>query len=354
MKLFECQACGQLLYFENDRCERCGRVLGFLPEDALLSALEQEGRETWRPLAFPDRPAARLCANAARGACNWLVSGSDENYCTACRLNRTVPDLDVPENLLRWQKLEIAKRRLVYALLRLGLQVVSKADDIERGLAFDFLSEDGALPGTAQSVMTGHAQGLVTINIAEADDATRERMRGEMGEPYRALLGHFRHEVGHYYWERLVRGGSWLERCRAIFGDEQEDYGAALQRYYENGPPEDWQQNYVSAYASAHPWEDFAESWAHYLHIIDTLETAEAFGLQVAPRSGRGPGLVSAITVDPYRYRDFDALIALWLPLTYAVNSLNRSMGQSDLYPFVLAPAVIEKLRYIHGLVQSR
>jgi hypothetical protein len=175
-----------------------------------------------------------------------------------------------------------------------------------------------------------------------------------MAEPYRTLLGHFRHEVGHYFWERLVRDGLWLEAFRTLFGDERQDYGACLQAHHDAGPPPDWQERFVSGYASAHPWEDFAETWAHYLHIVDTLETAAAFGLRVHPKAGRDPGLAMEIDFDPYRQGDFDALVQAWLPLTYAVNSLNHSMGQPDLYPFVLAPAVMGKLRFVHGLIGRR
>jgi hypothetical protein len=351
MKLFECQNCGQLLYFENTRCERCGHVLGYLPDSAVLSALAEEDDSRWRALAAPKR-LVRFCANAAYEACNWLVPAEASGaFCQACRLNRTIPDLGPPEHLLRWQRLEAAKHRLVYSLLRLGLPVVSKFDNPDAGLAFDFLADPGAPFQETPQVVTGHAQGLITINIAEADDAERERARQDMAEPYRTLLGHFRHEVGHYYWERLVRDGPGLEWFRTMFGDERQDYGACLERHHSEGPPPDWQERFVSAYASAHPWEDFAETWAHYLHIVDTLETAAAFGLRVHPKAGRDPALATEIQFDPYRQNDFDALLKAWLPLTYAVNSLNHSMGQPDLYPFVLAPAVMAKLRFAHGLV---
>jgi hypothetical protein len=349
MKLFECQHCGQLLYFENTRCERCGRVLGYLPGEAVLSALSQEGGDRWRAAAA-DR-VFRFCANAAQDACNWLVpADSSEHFCRACRLNRTIPNLDIPGHRLRWQRLEAAKHRLVYGLLRLGLPLASKLADPQAGLAFDFLAD----PGFRESpqAITGHSRGLITVDIAEADDGERERQRLDMAEPYRTLLGHFRHEIGHYYWERLVRDGPWLEPFRALFGDERQDYGAHLERHYAAGPLPDWPRRFVSAYAGAHPWEDWAETWAHYLHIVDTLETANAFGVRIHPKAGRDPALATTLDCDPYAESDFAALIEAWLPLTYALNSLSQSMGHSAFYPFLLAPAVIEKLRFIHDIVR--
>jgi hypothetical protein len=200
-------------------------------------------------------------------------------------------------------------------------------------------------------VLTGHDGGVITVNINEADDVERERMRVSMHEPYRTLLGHFRHEVGHYYWDQLIAGTAEEAGFREMFGDERADYGEALKRHYAEGAPTDWSAHFISAYASMHPWEDWAETWAHYLHILDTLETAYAFGLRVRPGLAEpADGLKADIRVDPYRLESFDALIGLWLPLSFAVNSLNRSMGHPDLYPFVIPPAVMEKLRFIHGV----
>jgi hypothetical protein len=352
VKLFECQYCGQLLYFENTRCERCDRRLGYLAERTDLSALEPEDDDCWRPLAAPDQ-RVRFCANADHEACNWMVpaGGGPGQRCRACRLNRTVPDLDRPEHRLLWQRLEAAKRRLVYGLLRLRLPLSGKDEDPDAGLAFDILADPE--PGQdGPKVMTGHADGLITINLAEADDAERERRRQDMAEPYRTLLGHFRHEVGHYYWERLVRSGPWLEPFRAGFGDERRDYDDSLAAHHADGPPAGWREQFVSAYASAHPWEDWAETWAHYLHMVDTLETAQAFYLRVRPAAGSDPDLAMSADFDPYATTEFDTLIGAWLPLTYAVNSLNRSMGQPDLYPFSLAPAVVTKLRLVHQVIR--
>ncbi len=354
MKLFRCQACGQILHFENTRCENCGHALGYLPEIGLLSALEPDGQGLWKALLRPDR-RYRHCQNAAHDACNWLVPAEDaEPYCRACRHNRTIPDISKPENLGRWQRLELAKHRLFYTLMRLGLPLRDRDEDPEHGLAFDFLEK---LPGpTGQRVMTGHATGVITIAIEEADAAERERMRVAMGESYRTLLGHLRHEVGHWYWDVLVQGGGddTLAAFRALFGDERQDYAAALKAHYENGPPPDWQGRLITPYASAHPWEDWAESWAHYLHMVDTLETAAAFRLRIRPRVAPGEVLSAEIEYDPHAPgHSIDELVGDWMPLTFAVNSLNRSMGQPDLYPFVLSPPVVEKLGFIHGLVHA-
>jgi hypothetical protein len=355
MKLFTCQGCGQLLYFENIRCENCGRALGYLTDFNEISALESiedlGPAQGWRALAAPHK-VYKFCKNYDAGMCNWMVAADDKTgFCVACRHNRIVPDLTVPGNDLLWRKMETAKHRLFYSLLRLNLPLESRADDPEQGLAFDFLSDP---PQThAIGVMIGHDNGLITLALKEADDATREKVRTEMGEPYRTLLGHFRHEIGHYFWDRLVaRDPVLLEGCRALFGEEGQDYGEALKNYYEEGPPANWQENFISMYASSHPWEDFAETWAHYLHIVDTLETAAAFGLKVKPRRADG-GLAAAIDFDPYA-ADMDRLIDAWLPVQFATNNLNRSMGLTDFYPFLLSPRVIDKLSFVHVLMLVR
>ena len=284
--------------------------------------------------------------------CNWLIEAhSADRFCTACRHNRTIPDLSNPENLARLRKIEWAKHRLFYTLLKLRLPLVTRGEDPD-GLAFDFLAPDAPSHGPATPVMTGHANGLITINLAEADDVERERQRAEMGEPYRALLGHFRHEIAHYFWDRLIANSLWIGEFRKIFGDEREDYAAALQRHYVKGPPADWPERYVSAYAGAHPWEDFAETWAHYFHMVDTLETARAFGLSVHPKVSKGAELATTIDFDPHN-ASIERIIEAWLPLTFAVNSINRSMGVPDLYPFILSPAVILKLTFIHERIHA-
>lgn len=354
MKLFYCQNCDQLLYFENTRCERCQLALGYLPALCELSALEPLPGGAYRALANPGGEY-RYCANERHAACNWMVAADGpQQLCAACRLNRTVPNLHDRTQLARWRELEAVKRRLVYSLLRLELPIVSKRDDPDAGLAFDFLENvsDGA--NVQGRVMTGHANGLITIDTAEADPAERERRRVDLAEPYRTLPGHMRHEIGHYYWERLFQTENDLTAFRDVFGDERADYGKALQRYYADGPAENWRDRFVSAYAGAHPWEDWAETWAHCLHIIDATETALVFGL--APQHWMDASAAPpAVPADPFdTAADFDAVLASWLPITFAVNSLNRSMGQPDLYPFVLSAGARRKLRFAFEWIRRR
>jgi hypothetical protein len=375
MRTFCCRICGQPVYFENTRCTRCGATLGFLPDSLRLSALVQGEDGLWRvpaaapPLrrgwlnrlirgdagerGAPEPRAYRQCGNYEQhDVCNWMVPADrEETFCAACRPNRTIPNLGRPGNLDKWFRIERSKRRLAYSLLRLGLRMRSMDEDPEGGLGFAFLSSQDAAPG--ENAMTGHANGLITINIDEADPSKRERMRMDMDERYRTLLGHFRHEIGHYYWDLLIRDGGRLEGFRAIFGDEQADYATALQDHYNNGAPLQWEDNFISAYASAHPWEDWAETWAHYLHIVDTLETAEHFGLQVERRLPDGGLQRSNPDFDPYEIDDFAPIIDHWLPLTFALNSMSRSMGQQDMYPFVLSQPVIDKLAYVHRVVRD-
>jgi hypothetical protein len=250
-----------------------------------------------------------------------------------------------------WRKIEDAKHRLFYTLLKLKLPLNGPDTTTDHGLVFDFLA--APLPGTGQTVMTGHDNGAITIALAEADDVEREKRRSAMHEPYRTLLGHFRHETGHYFWNRLVRDGGQLDACRNVFGDDRQDYGRALQTYYADGAPTDWQQDHVTAYAAAHPWEDFAETWSHYLHIVDALEMAAALGMRLHPRLDEAGDLEARADFDPYSVRDANQLFDTWFPLSIALNCLTRTMGQPDVYPFVLSPSVIAKLQFIHGLVHS-
>ena len=352
-KLWHCQ-CGQPVFFRNSLCLACQAPLGYLPALNLVSSLSagpQAG--TWHLDGAPDAGLVRRCANLETpAACNWLIPEQEASeFCVACRLNRTIPDLTIPENAERWRKVETAKRRLIAQLLNLGLQVVSKAEDEETGLAFDFVGID--LDGVAPT--TGHANGLVTLDIKEADDAHREKVRNLMREPYRTLLGHFRHEVGHYYWDRLIAGTHWQPRFRELFGDEQASYADALRRHYEQGAPEDWPTRYVSAYATMHPWEDWAETWAHYLHMMDAVDTALGFGMSAHDMDFDFQPFPIETLYDPAHTSGpaFLSFVNAWIELAGMLNELSRSMGQPDFYPFVLPPAAIAKLHFIHLVIQQ-
>ncbi|MBK5928091.1 zinc-binding metallopeptidase family protein [Rhodobaculum claviforme] len=351
MKLLACPACGATVYFNNSLCTACGAEIGFAPGAMAMVAPGPDGSATVQGRRW------RKCTHYAQlMGCNWMVEGEDagltQPFCVSCRLNRTVPDLSQPWNRTLWKRLEEEKRRLIYAALRLGLPVAPMADG-PGGLAFDFLADVAPSFSETGRVMTGHAEGLITINIAEADPVARERMRAQMAEPYRTILGHLRHESGHYYWDRLVRGTALLGPFRALFGDDSADYNAALAQHYANGPPPDWPQHHVSAYAAAHPWEDWAESWNHYLLMLDTLETAWAFGLGLDPGATAARALAADPARDPYRPTDFDTLVAQWLPLTVAINALNASMGHEPAYPFALGAVALRKLAFVHAVVRG-
>jgi len=348
MKIFHCDHCQNLVFFENVRCLRCDHALAYLPDVRDLGSLESTGENLWRSPAGLGGHTYRLCDNYSReNICNWAVPASDSySLCQSCRLTRVIPDLMQTGNKEAWYRLEVAKRRLMYSLIALALPVLNKQDDPDRGLAFEFLSDSAESQG---SVLTGHTDGVIKINIAEANDAERERRRLAMREPYRTLLGHFRHEIGHYYWQRLVSGSDRQGAFRELFGDERAIYSQALQDHYDRGAPADWQQRFISAYASSHPWEDWAESWAHYLHMTDTLETAAATGLSLKPRRRDEPSLKAD---GKLRQRSlFDQMIDDWFALTYVLNNLNRGLGLPDGYPFVLSEPVIEKLRFIHETI---
>ncbi|MDR3632867.1 MAG: putative zinc-binding peptidase [Isosphaeraceae bacterium] len=356
MKVFHCGHCDQLVFFENSACMSCGRTLAYLPDRTEMGTLEPATGHQWRLLsAGKGGQAYRLCLNYSReNVCNWAVAVDDPNpYCRSCRLNRVIPNLSRSGTRQAWARLEAAKRRLIYSLLCLDLPVSGKAEDPQRGLAFDFLADpDPGTPG-AVAVPTGHLNGVITINIAEADDAEREKRRLQMHEPYRTLLGHFRHEIGHYYWDRLIGGTARIDQFRRLFGDERQDYGQLLHRHHQQGAPADWAKSFVSAYASAHPWEDWAETWAHYLHITDTLETALQCGLSLQPRRSNEPEWKLEVADVGQRALSFDLIVQRWFPLTYVLNNLNRGMGLPDAYPFVLPTPVLNKLRFVHEVVRG-
>lgn len=340
MKALHCPNCSSRVFFENTLCLACGSELSFDPESFEMTSQPAE----------PGTPAGD-CRNRNDGVCNWNLSGAEnEAFCVACELNRVIPALTDDAAFSAWRELERAKHRVIYGIKRFRLPLRSKLSDPERGLAFDFLSADG----TGGPVTTGHLNGVITIDVAEADTLLRERRRLELNEPYRTLVGHFRHEIGHYYWDILLPNeADKLGEFRNLFGDERVDYGSALMNYHESGPPTDWSEHFVTSYSSAHPWEDWAETWAHYMHIVDLVESAEQIGaLGNSDRSKAGSAVTSA-AFDPYHSTNFDEIFDRGAEITAAVNSLNRSMGQPDLYPFVIPPPAKERLRLVHRLIHD-
>lgn len=354
MRIFHCDHCSQPVFFENTFCGSCGHKLAYLPDLKIVASLDPApagagGEPLWTsPVPRAQGVSYRLCENYTKhNVCNWAIrADAPDRLCQSCRLTSVIPDLSVAGNQDAWWRLEAAKRRLVYSLLEFGLPVQNRLEAPATGLDFRFMGD----PPNGPRVLTGHDGGVITVNIDEADDVERERRRVSMHEPYRTLLGHFRHEIGHYYWDLLIKDSPRIEDFRRQFGDERLDYDQALRDHYARGPQPDWREHFVSSYASVHPWEDWAETWAHYLHMTDTLETAAVCGLSLQPDRPDEPAMTKQ-PAKPANRQSFDEIIGNWFPLTYVLNNLNRGMGLADAYPFVLPPPTIEKLRFVHDTV---
>lgn len=365
MRAFSCPVCSRLVTFESDRCLHCGAAMAFDPATRGLVALDF-GTVAVADAATQAVEGRDRCANATLIGCNWLapptapaipVEGPDPNagaprdaLCASCALTRTRPADGDTEGIERFAGAERQKRRLHFELLELGLPITD-GQETPGGLVFDLLSS------AVEPVTTGHADGVVTIDLAEEDDVHRVKMREQLAEPYRTMLGHLRHEVGHYYWTVIVADAgdeARLAEARELFGDDREDYGAALDRHYAEGAPDDWEDRHVSAYATMHPMEDWAETWAHYLHLWDALQTAASYRVSVAgPEHVTDPSGTFAGRVEAPVVGRFPEALEQWLPVSYALNALNRSLGSQDLYPFVLSPPVVEKLAFIDRAVAA-
>lgn len=326
MRSFSCRVCGNQLYFENTVCVVCGSTLGFSRRERDIVPLGEDG-------AYVDdgRWIWHSCVNRELSGCTWLTE-IPGGTCFSCSLTRTRPaDVDA-RGLSQFPLAEAAKRHLVVELDALGLPIVTREDDPEHGLAFDLLSS------VAENVVIGHEDGVITLDLAEGDDVHREKVRVDLAEPYRTMLGHFRHEIGHYY-EAVLVTGPLQEQVRELFGDETADYQAAIDRHYAEGAPDGWEESFISVYATMHPFEDFAETFAHVLHISDTVDTATAHGLS---------------TVDASAFSSFrDLVTGVWLPMSNALNQINRSMGAGDLYPFAIPPRVLDKLDLVAQIVRD-
>ena len=358
MKTSRC-VCGNTLFFENTQCLTCQRPVGFATDRLRMIALEHLDEKLLR--ASGRGETYYWCKNHDDyDVCNWLIpSQSGDTYCRSCQLNHLIPNLGDSRNLTLWFRMEQAKRRLLYNLFRLGLPILNRQQNPQQGLGFEFLQDEIQADGfnheltVRQSVITGHASGMITLNLSEAEPSAREEMREQMNERYRTLLGHFRHESGHYFWDRLIRNSSYLSSFRKLFGDERIGYQESMAMHYSEGPPDNWESQWISAYASAHAWEDWAETWAHYLHMVATLETAHDFGFQIDGSLIASPEPKTEDFIPFYGPGSFDALAEDWGRLSTALNSLNRSMGMEDAYPFVIAPASLKKLRFVHRVVRA-
>jgi hypothetical protein len=337
MRKFICQ-CGQPLFFENTRCVQCKRTLGYDAQSFRMLSLEALPQtDRWQ---CPQGQRFRLCQNyTGYNVCNWLIKASaTHRYCLSCRLNQIIPSLSAPENRRGWARMEIAKRYLIYGLMRLHLPIKPRNEYPEDGLGFAFIEDKRSNPDVEEDyVLTGHAEGLITVNLIEADVINREQQRISLGESYRTLLGHFRHESGHYFFSRLLASSIHLEEFRELFGDERIDYQSALERYHCREISVERGEQFISDYAQAHPHEDWAECWAHYLHMHEALETAVYYQLL-------NRGVLQA---------EFNEQIQQWITLSLSLNALNRGMGLNDAYPFVLSTAIIEKLFFVHRVISE-
>ncbi len=357
MHPFTCSHCGNTVFFDNSECGVCGLALGYLPGQRRMAAGQpaQDPAAPWAVQGEGLPPTLRPCGNRALGVCNWLLDDGDlaSTLCRSCRLTTVIPALDVAGHRERWQLFEQAKRRLLFTLDDLGLspppQAVPSVDEAARDatpqpLSFRLLAP---LPDEPP-VTTGHDRGVITLNLNETDTVHREATRVALGESMRTLLGHLRHEAAHWLQYRYINGTPAQAECSAVFGDESEDYATALQRHYEQGPPPDWRQRFISAYASAHPWEDWAETCAHYLLIVDAVQTAAAWGLRLdgvaATAAPQAPVVDAAAPLH-------DLVIAQWLPVARFLNAMNRSLGHPDSYPFLLPPAVLDKMSTVQRLL---
>lgn len=342
MKRFSCE-CGNVLYFGSSRCLACGREVGYDPA----------GRSV---VPVGDRGELKVCENGRKHqVCNWLLPRHAKSvWCIACGMNRTIPDLGNGRNRMLWGHMETAKKRLLYTLTGLGFSLPSKSEDPRNGLAFDILSAR-----SNPNVTTGHLNGVITVNLEEADDTYRQINRQQLGENSRTLLGHFRHESAHYLWQRHLSALDWESPPRLAFrerfGDEWLDYATALETHYQRGPVVGWEQRFITAYASSHPWEDWAETWAHYLQIVDGLETCESMGIQVKhlslpleilpPEAGVLP---DSLKPPPAADGEFLLMLQRWMCLSTVLNEVSGSLGGQPFYPYVISVEISRKLRLAH------
>lgn len=347
VRAFACPVCNHFTAFEAAQCRHCGSDVGLHPPTRTMLAVVDgaataEGQRWVR------------CTQHATLGCNWLAPDAQESAgrgrCLADSLIRREPDAADTIAREKLAPTAVSLRRLVYQLLDLGLPV----DPFwrrEGGLAFDLISSRSE----NERVVIGHAGGVITIDLVESLDDYRESLRVRLGEPYRTMLGHFRHEVGHYYQNVLVETGDgaarYLDDCRALFGDERVSYADELARHYTFGAPDDWARNYISEYATMHPWEDFAECFAHYLHITDTIDTSREAGMVLLADRVRFSAPGDIVPLQSYTGVPIERMLSDWRWLSLFFNRVNTAMGKDPLYPFDIPAPVVAKLGFVHRVV---
>ena len=349
VRAFACPVCQSFVPFEAHNCARCDTPLGLhVPSRAMVAITE--GR------AHIDDQWWVRCNQQITLGCNWLTeeeqSAEQRGRCLAGSLIKREPDADDTPAREKLMPTAAAMRRLVYQLLNIGLPV-DPYWRTEGGLAFDLLSSYS----TGEKVTIGHANGVITIDVVESLDDYRESLRVRLGEPYRTLLGHFRHEIGHYYQNILVENGSgatkYLTRCRQLFGDERAGYADSLKRHYQLGAPDGWEASFISEYATMHPWEDFAECFAHYLHITDTMDSSREAGMVLHADRVRFAASRDIAPLESYDNASIERLLFDWRWISSFFNRINAAMGKGPLYPFDIPPAVVDKLGFVHRVIRE-
>ena len=377
MKTFRCSCEDrQILFFESKFCVACERTVGVDDTFNKVEPYNLDKKSGYYFKVNQEKVPYQKCNNNSKyQACNGMVNmntfvpvpdDEDEVLCFACRFNETIPDLSVIEHIPLWKTMEIAKRRAIYTLKALSLPLENTLQNKESGLSFDFITDRNVKDHFTSKlkdqdiVYTGHDDGHITINLAEADEVARSNTKLAMSEKYRTLLGHFRHELGHYYFDKLIIGSPEKHAlCKKYFGDDELDYSEALEKYYKDGSPENWRDDFISQYATMHPYEDWAETWAHYMHIMDTLETAKNFNI-TGSTTGRSDDKEDVgnlhLPQDSYFFSSQTSITSIldtWMDFAIILNSLNRSMGMNDAYPFVLTQKVRIKLSFIHHAIHD-
>ena len=322
MRAFGCEVCGAELFFENSVCVRCGSAVGYSREHGTLVAVTA------------DRP---ICANLNRCGCNWIADpASVLGLCFSCRLTRTRPADADAVGLAQYWVAEAAKRRLIFGLDELELPIM--ISDGFAGLAFDLLSS------TQGKIITGHLNGIITLDLAESNDSHREALRQSMDEPYRTVLGHFRHEIGHYYCQLLALTPDRRDEFRTLFGDETLSYEEALQRHYASR--ELASSGRASSSARTRPCIRSRISRRCSATSCTSPTRCRRRGSSgccrnriSATTSSRHAGTARKLRKSLLERPMAEVVGETWLPVSKGLNQINRSMGKPDLYPFVLRTA---------------